>query len=198
MTHAGTVLSAFFVIFLIFSCKQEGKESAPPPAVSEAIVVNKTVEDTTLLSEEKVTASLYEKIKTIPELHSFQQRIKGTELQEFLQLKKGPFTVFALPNDVFKDQRIDSPQTPTENDSVIAVLHGLISDKKVTSIDLIQGLKKKNILLLSSFSEENIEVSRHNFEIFITTGMSKGRLGKTDIEASNGVLHIIDSVWSKR
>ncbi|OAB76183.1 fasciclin domain-containing protein [Cochleicola gelatinilyticus] len=192
-------LFGFAVLGVSLSCKE--KTTKPMPA-SEAVktpVVNKVLIDTTLLSEENISESLYEKMNNISELKNFQQALKGTELQEQMQYKKGPFTIFALSNNVFGFEMVDSLRTQSINDSVVEELARQIIEEKITSIDLIRRLKKvKGALVLYSLSKENMNILRSDFDIFISTAkLKRARLGKTDIEASNGIIHIVDSVWNK-
>ena len=196
------VLFIILLVTFVLSCKNEQKKEINSSVeVIAATALNKeTLLDSTLLSEENISKSLYEKIKALPELQFFFSGIKETELQKILQNKKGPYTIIALPNEVFKLPEMDSVRTQSLRDSIMRILKNHIIEDKITSIELIKRLKKTNgFLSEATLSNESITFSKEGFDLFIATPfIGKTRLERTDIHASNGILHIVDSVWGEQ
>jgi uncharacterized surface protein with fasciclin (FAS1) repeats len=95
---------------------------------------------------------------------------------------KGPFTVFAPTDDAFA-------KIPKKD------LDAVLADKeKLTKILLAHVVKDKAVMAADVVNMDGKEVN--GFKIATKDGVKIGdaKVTKTDIKASNGVIHVIDTV----
>lgn len=97
----------------------------------------------------------------------------------------GPFTIFAPDNDAFKASNVDLKALMKNTTDLKKVLTVHIVDAKKTSKDLKDGM------VLKTVQGENLTVKIAPDGVITISGV---KVIKPDIEASNGVVHIINSV----
>lgn len=111
--------------------------------------------------------------------------VKAGDLVATLQ-GEGPFTVFAPTNEAFAalpEGTLESLLKPENKDQLVSILTYHVVAGKVMSTDLYDGMKAATV----NGAEINIT----------TTGGAKvngANVAAADIEASNGVVHVIDAV----
>ena len=111
--------------------------------------------------------------------------VKAAGLVETLS-GEGPFTVFAPTNDAFAklpEGTVETLLKPENKDKLISILTYHVVPAKVMAADVKAG--------------EVPTVNGGKAAISITDGavkIDKATVIKTDIEGSNGVIHVIDSV----
>jgi uncharacterized surface protein with fasciclin (FAS1) repeats len=111
--------------------------------------------------------------------------VKAAGLVETLS-GEGPFTVFAPTNAAFEalpDGTLESLLKPENKDQLVAVLTYHVVGAKVMSTDLKEGQKAKTV------QGEEVTISLKG-----GASVSGAKVAKADIEASNGVVHVIDKV----
>jgi uncharacterized surface protein with fasciclin (FAS1) repeats len=111
--------------------------------------------------------------------------VKAAGLVETLK-GDGPFTVFAPTDAAFEKLpagTVESLLKPENKDKLVAILTYHVVPGKVMAKDVV-GLSKAKTVQGKSIS------------ITVGDGVSvdKAKVVKTDIECSNGVIHVIDSV----
>lgn len=112
--------------------------------------------------------------------------VKAAGLADTLQ-SKGPFTVFAPTNAAFArlpEGTVENLLKPENKEQLIAVLTYHVVPGKVMASDVVN---------LSSAKTVNGKTA----EITVSKGgvmVDRAKVVKTDIEATNGVIHVIDSV----
>ena len=112
--------------------------------------------------------------------------VKAAGLVETLK-SKGPFTVFAPTDEAFKklpEGTVESLLKPENKDKLVAVLTYHVVPGKVMAADVVK-LKNANT------------VQGGEVDIVVADGKVKvdnANVVKTDIECSNGVIHVIDAV----
>ncbi len=112
--------------------------------------------------------------------------VKAGDLVDVLK-GDGPFTVFAPTNDAFAKLpagTVENLLKPENKDQLVAVLTYHVVPGKVMSGDLSNGMKAKTV---------------QGSEITVTLKDGKAMINDAtvtaaDIEAENGVVHVIDSV----
>lgn len=124
--------------------------------------------------------------------------VKAAGLVEALK-SDGPFTVFAPTNDAFV--KIDANSLGTllkpENKSKLAsILTYHVIKGKLTAKDVVAALKKgKGKVTLTTLSGAKITVVQNDKGIWLKDANGNySMISKTDIMASNGIIHVIDSV----
>lgn len=104
----------------------------------------------------------------------------------------GPFTVFAPTDDAFKKLEKSKPGIiatllkPENKAKLTAILTYHVVSGKVMAADV---LKLKNGTLVKTVNGKSIAImNKHGVHV------GKAKVIKTDIECSNGVIHVIDTV----
>lgn len=155
-------------------------------------LINKTTLATLVLSL-FMSVSAYSQDKDIVELavgtedlSTLVTAVKAGGLLETLQ-SDGPFTVFAPTNEAFAalpEGVLEMLLKPENKDKLVAVLTYHVVPGKVMSGDLKDGM--------TAATAEGSEI-----EVMINYGTVKinnAKVAMADIEASNGVVHVIDTV----
>ena len=112
--------------------------------------------------------------------------VKAAELVDVLS-SKGPFTVFAPTNEAFAKLpkgTVESLLKPENKDKLIAVLKYHVVPGKVMAKDVVKVDSAKT----AQGSSVTVTVEGK------TVKVDNATVVKTDIEASNGVIHVIDRV----
>ncbi|MCG8372686.1 MAG: fasciclin domain-containing protein [Balneolales bacterium] len=112
--------------------------------------------------------------------------VKAGGLVETLQ-SDGPFTVFAPTNEAFEklpDGVVDMLLKPENKDALVSVLTYHVVAGKVKSTDLSDGMTAKTV----EGNEITVDISYGKVSI------DNAKVAKADIMASNGVVHVIDTV----
>lgn len=99
----------------------------------------------------------------------------------------GPFTVFAPTDEAFAklgDDAINDLLKPENKDKLAAILKYHVVSGKIMAADVVNVKKAKTV------QGQSVKVTIKEGSVYI----DKAKVVATDIETSNGVIHIIDSV----
>lgn len=99
----------------------------------------------------------------------------------------GPFTVFAPTDEAFAklpEGTVENLLKPENKDQLVKILTYHVVPGKVMAADVVKITKAKTV------EGSEVEVSTNNGTVMI----DGAKVLKTDIAASNGVIHVIDSV----
>jgi uncharacterized surface protein with fasciclin (FAS1) repeats len=120
------------------------------------------------------------------ELSTLVTAVKAAGLVETLQ-SDGPFTVFAPTNAAFEalpEGVLEMLLKPENKDQLTAVLTYHVIGAEVMSGDLKDGMKAETV----EGSDVTIDISNGNVMV------DNAKVTMADINASNGVVHVIDTV----
>jgi uncharacterized surface protein with fasciclin (FAS1) repeats len=112
--------------------------------------------------------------------------LQTADLVETLQ-GDGPFTVFAPTNEAFAalpDGTLESLLMEENRDQLVKILTYHVVPGKVMSGDLSDGMEAGTV------EGSNIEISISDYGVSV----NDASVVTADIEATNGVIHVIDSV----
>lgn len=112
--------------------------------------------------------------------------VKAAGLVETLK-GDGPFTVFAPTNEAFAklpEGTVESLLKPENRDKLIAVLTYHVVPGKVMAKDVVSLSEAKTV------QGTKVEITVKDDKVMI----NKSQVTKTDINATNGVIHVIDTV----
>ncbi|MDX1585314.1 MAG: fasciclin domain-containing protein [Balneolaceae bacterium] len=118
-------------------------------------------------------------------LSTLVQAVKAADLVETLK-GEGPYTVFAPTNEAFSklpEGTLESLLKPENKDKLVQILTYHVVPGNVMSTDLEDGMTA------STAEGSEIEVSLGE-----TVKINNATVVNADIEASNGVVHVIDTV----
>lgn len=117
--------------------------------------------------------------------------LTAADLVETLQ-GDGPFTVFAPTNAAFDklpDGTLDDLLMPENKEQLASILTYHVVSGKVMSTDLTDGQVVKTV------QGENLTVEITDAGVYVVDATGgKAMVSTADVEATNGVVHIIDSV----
>lgn len=173
------VLSA---LVFTYACGGGSTESTESTEVVEETEPVEEVVETEPVEEVKDIVALASETDILSTLVA---AVQAGELVETLQ-GEGPFTVFAPTNEAFAalpEGTLDNLLLPENKDQLVAILTYHVVPGKVMSTDLSDGMKAATV---------------NGAEVTITTAdgakVNGAGVVSADIEASNGVVHVIDAV----
>jgi uncharacterized surface protein with fasciclin (FAS1) repeats len=148
-------------------------------------------ESTQKKEEKKAESDIVELAVATDSLSTLVTAVKAADLVETLQ-GDGPFTVFAPTNDAFAALpagTLDSLLLPENKETLAGILTYHVVSGKVMSSDLKDGQVVKTI------HGENLTVSISGGKVMLKDAKGgMATVASADIEASNGVVHVIDAV----
>lgn len=133
------------------------------------------------------------------EMHStLVAAVKAGNLAETLS-SKGPFTVFAPVNDAFSNLpagTVESLLKPENKESLVKILTYHVVSGNLDAATVVKAIKDgKGKASLTTVSGDMLTASIDNGKVKLTD--EKGRTSyvtTADLKASNGVIHVIDTV----
>lgn len=120
------------------------------------------------------------------ELTTLTAAIVAAGLDDVLE-SDGPFTVFAPTNEAFDalpEGVLDSLLMPENRDQLVNILTYHVVSGKIMSDDLSDGMTAETV----QGSDVSISVTDYDVNV------DEASITQADVEASNGVIHIIDAV----
>ncbi|WP_168797455.1 fasciclin domain-containing protein [Neolewinella litorea] len=128
--------------------------------------------------------------------------LKSAELVDILS-SNGEFTVFAPTNDAFSavpDSITSNLMQPANQQNLQQVLTYHVLASKVTAADLMKAIEKsKGYFRIQTMGGGSLIASLKDGKVVLTDGNGEfATITDTDIEASNGVIHVIDGVLTPR
>lgn len=182
-------------IAVLGSCKDD-KQQDNPEADQSTTTENVSSKGPTEESKAR-SNSVMARVMSTSESKSFASYIVSSELSGKLLSEKGPFTVLAPSEEAIKamdEEFLQSLPRSENKPRLIRLVQDHIIEGDHNTVSLMQSLKLGTVTL-TTLSGEKLTVSTKNTDILVTD--SKGnvaKIGKSDIQAGNGVLHIVDNV----
>ncbi|MBT8295731.1 MAG: fasciclin domain-containing protein [Gramella sp.] len=195
-------LSAF-----MFTACEDGKKKEEEAAEKERMEQMEAEKQAEMEAEkqkmEMESNSIAAKAMQTDTLSTLVTALQAAELAEMFKTEEGPFTVFAPHNAAFNkvDKATLESLLKEENKEQLAdVLKYHVVSGKVTAQQLIQMINDNNGKveidtvgggkLVASLEGENVILTDENGK--------KATVVMTDVDASNGVVHVIDAVVMKK
>lgn len=127
-----------------------------------------------------------------PILSTLVSAVQAAELVETLQ-SEGPFTVFAPTNDAFAalpEGTLDTILLPENQDQLASILtYHVVEGRVPLSSDLSDGQE------VTTVQGDTLTISIRDGSVYIVDAQGgEALVQQADVEASNGVVHIIGSV----
>jgi uncharacterized surface protein with fasciclin (FAS1) repeats len=124
--------------------------------------------------------------------------VKAAELVETLK-SKGPFTVFAPTNDAFAklpEGTVETLLKPENKSKLAGILTYHVVAGKLDAKAVLAAIKKgKGTAVLATVAGGKLSSAVVEGKVILTDeNGGKATVTATDLEASNGVIHVIDSV----
>jgi len=163
-------------------------DSSSEESTNSSQVEETTTEETT---EEEQQSDIVELAVATDSLSTLVSAVQAADLVTTLQ-SDGPFTVFAPTNDAFAalpDGTLDSLLLPENKSQLAGILTYHVVSGKVMSSDLSNGQ------VITTVNGQTLTVEIMDGSVMLVdAGGNKATVASADIEASNGVVHVIDRV----
>ena len=179
------IATAAASVLLLAACggDDEATSSTSSPATTEAMP---EAEDSNTASSETIT----ELVAGNPEFSTLLAAVEAAGLAETLS-GDGPFTVFAPTDAAFAELpagTLDSLLQPANQDQLTSILTYHVVPAEVMAADVEAGE-------VPTVNSAPFTVAVDGEAVAITDGQgNQANVIETDIDASNGVVHVIDSV----
>ncbi len=191
-----SILCLLFVFSIFSACKQDVKKETEIAPVEEVVAEAPERKEP---SKESIAQanSVMARVMSTRECKAFASYMITAEVSDQLLKEEGPFTIFAPSDDAFRsmDEEIINSLPKVENKPMlVSMVKSHIVEGSHDSVALILALKKGKVSL-TSISGEKLTVRKKGSDILVSD--SKGNIstvGKSDIQASNGVVHVVNSV----
>jgi len=149
-------------------------------------------------SNDKEKKNIVQIAASLDDFSTLVAAVKAADLAGTLQ-GDGPFTVFAPTNSSFEKLpagTVESLLKPEAKDQLTKILTYHVVAGKFKAEDVLAAIKKNDgKFSIKTVSGDMLTASINNGQVVLTD--SKGGqsiVSKTDVMASNGVIHVIDSV----
>lgn len=197
-----TVLALSAVVFT--SCDDNKKKEQEEKERMEQMEAEREAEmQAEQEKQEMESNSIAAKAMDTDTLSTLVEALKSAELAEMLKSEEGPFTVFAPNNAAFEkvDQATMDELMKEENkDKLAGILKYHVVDQKVMSSDLVKMIQDNDgTYEINTVGGGSLDASLEGDNVVLTDESgNKATVVQADVDASNGVVHIIDAVVMKK
>jgi uncharacterized surface protein with fasciclin (FAS1) repeats len=177
---------------LLTACSEEGSTPSASDVTSTTSSSSPATEESSPSADEAAASAetITDIVAANPDFSTLLTAVQAAGLGETLA-GKGPFTVFAPTDEAFAKLPPGTLETllkPTSKDQLTAILTHHVLPAKVMAADVQAGE-------VTTVNGEPFTVAVEGGGVEITDGQGNtAKVTETDIEASNGVIHVIDSV----
>jgi uncharacterized surface protein with fasciclin (FAS1) repeats len=142
--------------------------------------------------------SVMAKLMATPEAKAYVSHAISAGVIDLLSKEEGPFTLFVPTNEAFAalpKLTLDDLSHVSNKPALVTLIKNHIFEGDLSSADLLQSVKKNSAYTLKTMGGANIMVYLEGANIMLKDSNGViGKVGKSDILASNGKVHIIDAV----
>ncbi|MDX1463824.1 MAG: fasciclin domain-containing protein [Marinirhabdus sp.] len=194
------ILAFFTIATVTISCKDDAKENRVEETITkekEEKVEMKQREPKTLTQEQKDNSNaIMNKLMLNKDISQFSRALVTAGLMSNLSDLSQEYTVLAPKNEVFealpKGKNIVTD--PGQREALISLLNMHIVQGTISSADMVQEIQKNSKLTLTTLSGKKLVATMDGDEIKITNPLDNQsvRVGKSDVQGTNGVLHVVD------
>lgn len=147
---------------------------------------------------QKTNKDIVDVAASVDDFSTLVTAVKAAGLVDALK-GKGPFTVFAPTNDAFAKIDANTLNTllkPANKEQLSAILTYHVISGKLAAKDVVAALKKGNGKVeLTTLNGTKIKVMQKDGKIWLKDqNGTYSEIMKTDVMASNGVIHVINTV----
>ncbi len=201
------LLTVFALTAMIFTSCDDGKKKEQEEKEKERMEQMEAQKEAEMKAEkEKMeweSNSIAAKAMETDTLSTLVSALQSAELAEMFKTEEGPFTVFAPHNAAFNKvdkATLESLMKAENKDQLAGVLKYHVVEGEVTSQKLVQMIKDNNGKYeINTVGGGKLVASLDGDKVVLTdeTG-KKATVVQADVDASNGVVHVIDAVVMKK
>ncbi|MDT0688884.1 fasciclin domain-containing protein [Salegentibacter sp. F188] len=197
------ILIPVLSVFIFTACedtkKKEQEKAQAEQAEMEREAALKADEEQRELEGNSIVAKAME----ADSLSTLSNALKKADISETLRTDRGPFTVFAPTDAAFSEvgqEKLDSLMMNENQDELAGLLEYHVVEDEITSDELSQQIQSNNgEYTFNTMAGEDITamMSGENIVLRDANG-NMATITQADVDASNGVVHIIDAVIMKK
>lgn len=203
MKYTYRFFSVIFVLFILVSCKKDSNKNQENDLENsqEKEITTTTKPHIITPEDRKMAKSVLAKMMLTPETKTFVSAMVTAGLTDVLSIQDGPFTVLAPSNDAFEknpEEKMNLLFSNENKEMLSNLINNHIVEGKMDYTILVQEVKNNGgSYKLTTLSGNSLTVSMNENDIVIEDKNGvKALLVKKDINGSNGVIHILDSVFN--
>jgi uncharacterized surface protein with fasciclin (FAS1) repeats len=201
-----TIVMSFAVVAMLFaSCEDTKKKEAEEQAKAEQMRMErekdslmKVEADNQAKMAEMEANSIAAKAMANADLSTLVSALQAADLAQTLK-SEGEYTVFAPTNEAFNKvpkATMDNLMKPENKEQLQGLLKYHVLQGKMTAADVLAKIKEANNKLdVTTLNGEVLTLSEKGGKVMIKD--AKGNMAtvtSADMDASNGVVHVIDKV----
>jgi uncharacterized surface protein with fasciclin (FAS1) repeats len=177
-------LAAVAIVGALAACSSDDSSSSAASSAAEST----TEATSSSMAAEAMTIT--DVVASNPDFSTLLAAVGAADLADTLA-GEGPYTVFAPTNDAFdalSAGTLDSLLKPANQDQLAGILTYHVVEGEVMAADVTPGD-------VTTVNGADFTISVDNGDVIIADGQgNQAMVTQTDIEASNGVIHVIDAV----
>ena len=180
------------------SCNDNDRKADNDQMINDSI---RMAEENRLEQErmERENSSVFAMVQEDTVLTTFSGNLESNELSQDFMENEGPYTIFAPSNVAYQSLSAEEREMyndPMNRDENNARLYYLVVDDEITAADLRSEVQANNgTYTLTTMQGEDLTVTLEADAVVLTDPSGKkAKIIETDIDASNGVVHVIDAV----
>ena len=197
-----TILALSAIVFT--SCEDNNKKEEEEKERMEQMEAEREAE--MQAEKEKMemeSNSIAAKAMATDTLSTLVSALKSAELAEMFKTEEGPFTVFAPNNAAFNkldEAMLDELMMQENQEKLAGILKYHVVDQKVMSSDLVKMIQDNDgTYEINTVGGGSLDASLEGDNVVLTDESgNKATVVQADVDASNGVVHIIDAVVMKK
>lgn len=191
-------LCSLLLSMTLISCKDESKNEEVKTGDAVEKVSEETKKTQNTGPQEVLVNSVMAKLMVTPEAKPYVSYVISAGIIDLLSKEEGPFTLFVPSTEAFAAL----PELTRENlsqvsnkEALITLVKNHISQGDLSSSDLLQSIKKNGAHTITMMGGASIMAYLEGSDIMLkdSNGIA-GKVGKSDILAANGKVHIISAV----
>jgi uncharacterized surface protein with fasciclin (FAS1) repeats len=199
------VMSLAVVTMLFASCQDTKKKEAEAQAQAEQMRMErekdslmKVEADNQAKMAEMEANSIAAKAMATPDLSTLVSALQAADMAQTLKAE-GDYTVFAPTNEAFSKvpkATLDNLMKPENKEQLQKLLQYHVLQGKMNAADVLAKIKEANNKLeVTTLNGEVLTLSEKNGNVMIKDAKGNTATVTTaDVDASNGVVHIVDKV----
>lgn len=196
-------IAAIAMMAVVFtSCEDKKKEQEEKEKMEQMEAEKQAEMDAQKEQMEMESNSIAAKAIATDTLSTLVSALKSADLATFFTVSEGPFTVFAPHNAAFAeldDATLESLMRPENQSTLGDILKYHVVEDEVTSEELVQLIQDNDgKFVINTMAGADLVASIKDGNVILTDGAGNEiTVVQVDVDASNGVVHIIDGVLMK-
>ncbi|MDT0646122.1 fasciclin domain-containing protein [Zunongwangia sp. F260] len=191
-----------FSVFTFTACENNEKKEQERARAEQV----ETEREEALADEEQRELegnSIVVKTMEADSLTTLSNALKKADISETLRTDRGPFTVFAPTDAAFNElsqEKLDSLMMSENQDQLLDLLEYHVVEDEITADELSQQIQSNNgEYTFNTMAGEEITAMMSGDNIVLRDDSGNiATITQADLDASNGVVHVIDAVMMKK